>query len=140
MSVVYRYPEEKSLIKKWLFSKDIFLKGLDSEFFSVFFLFQRLFLNTFFSVTLLDGFEIKSELKDEVSLWLGREGQEAMNPVENLRTLWNGLRTPWRVSEPHGGGFLKKTLSNINITCKLAIIFQSSRHMDLINIIIKLKK
>ena len=40
---------------------------------------------------------------------LGREGQEAMNPVENLRTLWSGLRTPWKVSEPRGGGFLKKT-------------------------------
>jgi len=75
-----------------------------------------------------------------VNVRLGREGQEAMNPVGNLRTLWNGLRTPWKVSEPRGGGFLKKTLSNINITCKLAIIFQSSRHMDSINIIIKLKK
>ena len=41
---------------------------------------------------------------------LGREGQEAINPVENLRTLWNGLRTPWKVSEPRGGGFLKKVI------------------------------
>ena len=42
---------------------------------------------------------------------VGREGQEAMNPVENLRTLWNGLRTPWKVSDPRGrgGAFLKKT-------------------------------
>ena len=38
----------------------------------------------------------------------GREGQEAMNPVENLQTFWNGLRTRWKVSEPRGGGFLKK--------------------------------
>ena len=72
--------------------------------------------------------------------WRGREGQAAINPVKNLRTLWNGLRTPWKVSEPRGGDFLKKTLSNINITCKLAIIIQFSRHMDSINTIIKLKK
>ena len=51
---------------------------------------------------------------------VGREGQEAMNPVENLRTLWNGLRTlwnglrtPWKVSEPRGGGFLKKKRDQI---------------------------
>ena len=44
-----------------------------------------------------------------VLVLVGREGQEAMNPVENLRTLWSGLRTPWKVSEPHEGGFLKKT-------------------------------
>ena len=73
------------------------------------------------------------------SLGIGpREGQAAMNPVENLRTLWNGLRTLWKGSEPCGGGFLKKTLLNIKITCKLAIIIQFSRHMDSINIIINL--
>ena len=40
----------------------------------------------------------------------GREGQATMNPVENLRTLWNGLRTPWKVSEPRGGGFYEENV------------------------------